>query len=88
MSNVDIKKLGNVTKVERDTHSKITFSFLRDDNNNPILATIDDYVFFVKNKTANTASLVGYYADVTLKNDSKKEIELFAVNSEILESSK
>ena len=88
MSNVNIKKLGNITKVERGTYHKITFSFLRDNNNNPILAAIDDYVFFVKNKTANTASLVGYYADVTLKNDSKEEVELFAVNSEILESSK
>jgi hypothetical protein len=32
--------------------------------------------------------LIGYYAEVFLENDSKEKIELFAVNSEVAQSSK
>ena len=48
----------------------------------------DDFLMFSKNKEANNTSLIGYYAEVTLKNNSTKEAELFALSSEIAESSK
>jgi len=47
-----------------------------------------DFLMFAKDKRANTTSLVGYYAEVKLVNDSHEKIELFSVNSEIHESSK
>ena len=34
------------------------------------------------------SSLLGYYAEVKFKNNSKTEAELFALGSEIVESSK
>jgi len=49
---------------------------------------IGDYVFFSKNKNVNTSSLVGYYADVKIENNSKDKVELFSIGSEISESSK
>ena len=47
-----------------------------------------DYIMFEKDKQVNSSSLIGYYADVKLINDSKGEIELFSLGSEVSESSK
>ena len=43
---------------------------------------------FAKNNKVNTSGLTGYYAEVEMKNDSTEEIELYAVNSEVVQSSK
>tara|TARA_R110000823_G_scaffold51504_2_gene128321 strand:- start:1654 stop:2040 length:387 start_codon:yes stop_codon:yes gene_type:complete len=47
-----------------------------------------DYIFFSKNKYANTSGLVGYFADVKFENNSTSKAELFAIASEVSESSK
>ena len=47
-----------------------------------------DFIMFAKNKTINNSSVSGYYADLEFKNNSKQKAELFAVASEISESSK
>tara|TARA_R100001594_G_scaffold3326_3_gene12549 strand:- start:3886 stop:4269 length:384 start_codon:yes stop_codon:yes gene_type:complete len=47
-----------------------------------------DYIFFVKDPRANNSSLLGYYAKARFENDSKIEAELFAVSSEVFESSR
>jgi hypothetical protein len=41
-----------------------------------------------KNKAANNTSLIGYYAEVKLKNNSTKRAELYALSSEVAPSSK
>ena len=46
------------------------------------------FISFAKEKKVNTSSLLGYYADVKLVNNSKKKAELFSIGSEITESSK
>jgi|TARA_R110000796_G_scaffold55159_2_gene128635 hypothetical protein len=46
------------------------------------------FFFFAKDNKANLSSLVGYYAEVVMKNDSTDEIELFQIGSDISESSK
>tara|TARA_R110000822_G_scaffold194898_5_gene333100 strand:+ start:27 stop:422 length:396 start_codon:yes stop_codon:yes gene_type:complete len=46
------------------------------------------YFMFAKNNKVNTSGLTGYYAEVEMKNDSTEEIELYAVNSEVVQSSK
>ena len=43
---------------------------------------------FSKNKEVNNNSLLGYYAEVKLTNNSTDKIELFALGSEVTESSK
>ena len=47
-----------------------------------------DFIMFSKDNRANISGVVGYYAKVKLTNDSKGPIELFAVGSEVFESSK
>ena len=46
------------------------------------------YISFAKDKRVNTSSLLGYYASVKLVNNSREKVELFAIGSEISESSK
>mgnify|MGYP003122452668 CR=1 FL=1 len=47
-----------------------------------------DFISFVKDKSVNTSSLLGYYASVNFVNNSTGKIELFSVGSDISESSK
>ena len=46
------------------------------------------FILFSKPIKINESSIKGYYADVTLENNSKKYAELFAVSSEVVPSSK
>jgi hypothetical protein len=46
------------------------------------------YIMFNKSTQTNRNSLLGYYAEVTLGNDSPDVAELFMVSTEISESSK
>jgi hypothetical protein len=50
--------------------------------------TVQDFIMFSKDSRANISGVIGYYAKVKFINDSKGKIELFAVGSEIFESSK
>ena len=47
-----------------------------------------EFIFFGKNQTTGTSGMTGYYAEVEMKNDSTSYAELFAVSSEVFESSK
>ena len=46
------------------------------------------FILFSKPIQINESSVKGYYADVTLENNSNKRAELFALSSEIVPSSK
>jgi hypothetical protein len=48
----------------------------------------NDFILFSKDNQANMASMLGYYAEVKLSNNSTDHAELFAVGSEFSESSK
>ena len=50
--------------------------------------TVDDFIFFSKDNKANLSSMLGYFASVEFRNNSKTEGELFSVGCEIFESSK
>ena len=75
----ELKKCGVVTGL---TNNTITIDTVIN------LPLLQDYIMFVKNQVINTSSLLGYYADVKLENNSKKKAELFSMGSEITESSK
>jgi hypothetical protein len=75
-------KLGEILAINA---SSITVEY---DSTLPLPPLIGSFVFFVKNHVANTSSLLGYYADVKFENNSKVKAELFAVSSEVTESSK
>ena len=46
------------------------------------------YIMFSKDNKANMSSILGYYAEVEFKNNSKTKAELFSVGTEVFESSK
>jgi hypothetical protein len=46
------------------------------------------YFLFAKSIYANETSLKGYWADVKFVNNSNEKIELFAISSEVIPSSK
>jgi len=46
------------------------------------------FIFFTKDNQANLTSLLGYYADTKLVNDSKDHAEIYAVTVDAFESSK
>jgi hypothetical protein len=50
--------------------------------------TTVDFIFFSKDNKANLSSMLGYFASVEFRNNSKTEGELFSVGCEIFESSK
>jgi len=53
-----------------------------------VLPTANSFILFSKDNKANLSSLVGYFAEVEMTNDSTSYAELFSVNMEIAESSK
>ena len=46
------------------------------------------FIMFQKDRLANNTSLLGYFAEVKLSNNSTEKAELFALSSEITQSSK
>ena len=49
---------------------------------------VDSFIMFQKDRKVNNTSLLGYYAEVKLSNNSTEKAELFALSSEITASSK
>ena len=48
-----------------------------------------DFIFFSKDNTVNSSSVLGYYSEVKFENNSNEEkSELFSVGFEVTESSK
>ena len=55
---------------------------------NTVLPSVNDFIFFAKDNRANMTSLLGYYNEVEMTNNSTSKAELYAVGTEIVESSK
>jgi len=47
-----------------------------------------DFILFSKDNKANLSSMLGYYAEVKMVNDSNDKAELFRVSADYSESSK
>jgi hypothetical protein len=60
------------------------------DNNTGTLptGTSGEFAMFQKSSEVNVSSLSGYYASVTLSNNSEEKAELFTLSSEVSISSK
>ena len=79
-TNDEIKKIGPIQSIA-DNY------IVCDANGNLSGLTQTSYIFFGKDNSKNTSGIIGYYAEVSLSNNSKDHAELFAVNSEIFISS-
>jgi hypothetical protein len=82
----NIRFLGEITLIGvAGNVSAVTVIY---DSTQVSLPNVGDFIFFAKDKQVNTSSLLGYYASVNFVNNSTKKAELFAIGSEISESSK
>jgi len=48
----------------------------------------NDFIMFAKDTRVNLSGLVGYFAEVTIKNNSTEKAEMYCIASEITPSSK
>ena len=80
-----IVKIGAVSAINQSTNT-ITIGTNTLQSNQ--LPTTSSYIFFSKDNEVNLSSILGYYASVTLKNNSTTEAELFSVACNVGESSK
>ena len=77
-----VRELGVITSTFSTTQIQITVA------STLVLPIASSFIFFSKDNKANLSSLVGYYAEVELTNDSTSSAELFTVSAEMVESSK
>ena len=75
----DKELLGEITEIGHN--------YIMVDSSNSVVDD-GDFIMFSKNKEVNNNSLLGYYAEVKLTNNSTDKIELFSLGSEVTESSK
>lgn len=68
-----IKKLGKVL----ESHDKVLIVELTE--NNPVPSK-DDFIFCVKDDEVNVSSLLGYFAEIKMKNNSTEKAELFRLS--------
>jgi len=80
--NTAVKKFGEVTNVDHG-NKKITCT---NPNNQSISGS--HFVFFSKDRRANTSGIVGYFAETEYRNYSKLPAEIFATAANYVESSK
>ena len=80
----DIVEIGDITYVSPDGLGFWCNTTL----SSGLYPSSSDYIFFSKDNKANQASVLGYYAKVQLKNNSKTEAEIFGVSDDAFESSK
>ena len=86
MTQIKLDDVSYVGKVLSFTNKTITFETQLDSIS--VNRLLNDYIMFVKPEVINTSSLIGYFADINMKNNSLVKAELFSVASEITESSR
>jgi hypothetical protein len=82
-------KLGTVVEIS-DEYQKPEITIEVVDGFNVMLSQflISRFIMFSKNNQVNSSSLKGYYAELEFVNNSNKRIELFAIASDVNETSK
>jgi len=84
-----ITKLGTVVEINNNPYQIIVSNSFTSATPQFITSNLTDaFIMFSKDNGANLTSLKGYYANARFENNSKEKAELFAVSSEIVESSK
>jgi hypothetical protein len=80
-----IKRAGVITSITRTASGG---SIIIEQDVLVALPADGDFIFFSKEASVNNSSMLGYFAEVKLENDSNKKIELFNIATDIFESSK
>jgi|TARA_S200000501_G_C20174514_1_gene461603 hypothetical protein len=71
---------GNEVRTANSITCEIPPSTIRPTNNS--------FILFTKDNKANIGGILGYYAEVEMRCDSRVKAELFSIGTEIFESSK
>jgi len=82
----DIIQIGDIVSINRG-QMQMTCNW----NPNPPMAafpTIGDFIMFSKDNKVNLSSLLGYYAEIQIVNNSRTEAELFSIAADVFGSSK
>jgi len=84
-----IVRLGTVESIDRE-NKKVEISQFHVPSSNFVIPVLgpNHFLMFSKPNSFNTSGLKGYYAEVRFDNNSTEKVELFAVGSEISQSSK
>ena len=72
--------IGDITEIGED--------FIIVDDSSGTAPGPDDFIMFAKDSSINISGLVGYFAEVEIKNNSKEKAEIFSISSEVTVSSK
>lgn len=82
ISEDDVYQMGSVTTIDRANNT-----FTCEISSSTPRPETGDFIFFAKDSEVNTSGLVGYYASVKMKLEGSTKKELFAVSTEIFQSS-
>lgn len=74
-------------QVEIDDTGYVNNIFYDPNTNLPVI-TDHHYLFFSKNRIANTSGIIGYFAETEYRNYSKLQTEMFATAIDYVDSSK
>ena len=77
----EVIKMGPVSSISGN-------SIVVDCADNVDVPTTTDFILFSKDNAQQLSSIVGYYAEIKLKNDSTEKAEIFRVAMSAVESSK
>ena len=82
--------VGPVVDIFNAVGVSISITVLNVDNINPggTIPSVNDFIMFNKECSINMSGLVGYFAEVKIKNNSREKAEIFCLSSEITQSSK
>jgi len=78
---VGVVELGNVISISGNT---IVVNY----QIGTVLPTASDFIMFAKDRSANMSSLLGYFAEFRIVNNSKDEAEMYSISVDVTESSK
>ena len=85
--NVNVSSIVEIGKVVNfPTENSILCEF--DSLCNNCIPTTEHFIMFAKDNKANLSSILGYYAEVKMVNDSTEKGKLYSIGSEVVESSK
>lgn len=77
----DVVAVGLVTSIDQSSNTIVT-------DGSGTAPSTGDFILFSKDNKVNMSSLLGYYAEATIRNNSTSKAELFAVSAEYVDSSK
>mgnify|MGYP001568459870 FL=1 len=85
---VDIFNANGVSVSSPDWNPPMFSMEVDDINPGGTVPSANDFIMFNKDCSANISGLVGYFAEVKIKNNSREKAEIFRLSSEVTVSSK